>query len=287
MAEGLGRGQDGLGRLGRPHRRGQRADQVVAGQTMVGQLGRGAAGVGGQPTGIGGVQPHLLARQQVAVDRLLEQGMAEGVAPGGGVDHEHPSVDRLAQALLQVGLGQAGDLGEQRVGHPPAGHRRRPQHPLGRLGQPLDPGQQHLGQGPRQLDPGVASPGGQQLLGEERVALGAGVDALHLLRRQWSTGDRLQVLGQLGLGERGQLHPLHSGQPDQLGQQRPQRVTPVQLIGPVADRQGHPARAQGAGQEGDHVPGGRVGPVQVLQHQHHRRPLGAAHQHRPHGIEHL
>jgi hypothetical protein len=95
------------------------------------------------------------------------------------------------------------------------------------------------------------------------------------------------VLGQLGPGEWGQLQPLHSGQPDQLGQQRPQWVPPVQLVGPVADRERHPGPAQGAGQEGDQVTGGAVGPVEVLQHQHHRGPLGQAHQHGPHRVEHL
>jgi hypothetical protein len=85
----------------------------------------------------------------------------------------------------------------------------------------------------------------------------------------------------------GQLQPLHRRQPDQLGQQRPQWVPPVQLVGPVANGQRHPTRPQGAGQEGDQVPGGAVGPVQVLQHQQHRRPLGQAHQHGPHGVEHL
>ena len=259
----------------------------MAGQTVVGQLGRGAVGIGGQQPGVGGVQPHLLARQQVAVDRLLQQRMAKRVAPGGGVGRQHPGADRLVQALLQLGLGLAGNRGEQPVGHPAAGHRRHPQHLLGRLRQPLDPGQQHLDEGRRQLDPGVAGPGGQQLLGVERVALRAGVDALHLLRRQRRSGDRLQVLGQLGPGERGQLQPLHRRQPDQLGQQRPQRVPPVQLVGPVADDQRHLARPQGAGQEGDQVPGGAVGPVQVLQHQRHRGPFGEAHQHGPHGVEHL
>ena len=103
MAQRLGRGQDRLGLLGRPHRRGQRANQVMAGQAVVGQLGRGAVGAGGQQAGVGGVQAHLLTRQQVAVDRLLEQRVPEGVAPGGGVGGQHPGPDRLVQAVLQVG----------------------------------------------------------------------------------------------------------------------------------------------------------------------------------------
>ena len=35
-------------------------------------------------------------------------------------------------------------------------------------------------------------------------------------------GDGLEVLGQLGPAEGGELDPLQVGEPDQLGQQRPQ-----------------------------------------------------------------
>ena len=61
----------------------------------------------------------------------------------------------------------------------------------------------------------------------------------------------------------------------------------MQLIGSVAGHHQHPARPQRAGQEGHHIAGGAVGPVQVLQHHHHRGPLSAAQQHGPHGVEHL
>jgi hypothetical protein len=95
------------------------------------------------------------------------------------------------------------------------------------------------------------------------------------------------VLSQLGTAERGQLQPLHPRQPDQLGQQRAQRMAAVQLIRPVADHQHHPTRPQGAGQEGDQVTGRAVSPMQVLQQHHHRRALSTAHQQGTHGVKHL
>ena len=55
------------------------------------------------------------------------------------------------------------------MGHPAASHRRRPQDLLGRLGQPLDPGQQHIGECRWQVDLSVAGTGGQQLLSIERL----------------------------------------------------------------------------------------------------------------------
>ena len=171
VAERLRWGEDGRRLLGRAYRGGQGAGQVVASQAMVGELGRGAFRLGGKQAGVGGMEPHLLAWQQVAIDRLLQQRVAERIGPGGAVGHQDAGADRLPQALLQLGLGPPGDLGEQPVGHPAAGHRRDPQHLLGRLGQRLDPGEQHIGQRRRQHDLGIAGAGGQQLLGKERVAL--------------------------------------------------------------------------------------------------------------------
>ena len=60
--------------------------------------------------------------------------------------------------------------------HPPAGHGGDPQHLLGRRRALLDPGQQDVGQPERQRL--AVQPGGQQLLGVERVALGAGDDVV-------------------------------------------------------------------------------------------------------------
>ena len=82
--------------------------------------------------------------------------MAKRIGASGAVGHKDAGADRLTQALLQVGLGPPGDLGEQPVGHPPAGHRRYPQHLLGRLGERLDPGEQHVSQ--RRRQPTWASP---------------------------------------------------------------------------------------------------------------------------------
>ena len=66
------------------------------------------------------------------------------------------------------------------------------------------------------------------------------------------------MAGEFASAEGGELQPLDPGQPDQLGQQRPQRVTAVQRIGPVAGHQRHPTRPQGAGQEGDQVVAGQT-----------------------------
>jgi hypothetical protein len=71
-----------------------------------------------------------------------------------------------------------------------------------------------------------------------------------------------------------------------LGQQRAQRVRPVQVVGAVG---GHDQRAVQrplvADQEGQQVPGGLVGPVQVLDDQRHGTSFGQVLQHHEHLLE--
>ena len=99
--------------------------------------------------------------------------MPERVAAAVILGHQHVVGDRLAQQLNQVPGRLRRDLGEQIVVHPLAGDGGDLQQPLGRLRQRLHPRQQQVSQRLRQLagPPVAAAPGGQQLFGEERVAL--------------------------------------------------------------------------------------------------------------------
>jgi hypothetical protein len=90
------------------------------------------------------MQPHPLASQQLAVDRLGDQQMAEHVTVAAGLGQQHLLVDRLPQALQQHRLLHAGDRGQQRLGDPRAGRSSHPQQLLGAVAKPHHPGQQHL-----------------------------------------------------------------------------------------------------------------------------------------------
>jgi hypothetical protein len=162
------------------------------------------------------------------------------------------------------------------VPDPAAGHGGHLEDLLGELGQGLDAAEEHVGEGLGQGDVGPDGPGRDQLLGEERVALGAGQDAVDHHRGDRLAGHGLEVLGQLGPAEGGEFDALQVGQADQLGQQRPQRVAAVELVGAVAGDQGDPAAAQGPDEERQQVAGGPVGPVQVLDDQQQRGELGQA-----------
>ena len=186
---GLGEGVGLLGLDAGRDRGRQGALQVPRGFPVVGELGgHGGAGAAG-PSGMGGdrgrdltVQPGPLARQQVGVGDLLEQGVPELVAVPAGPGHQQLGGDRLPERLVETPIVQAGDGGQQPVRGPPTDHRRYPQDPPGRLGDSLDPPAEQVMEGGGQLaGPGVG--GRQQLLGEERVAFGPGEDAVDQVGR--------------------------------------------------------------------------------------------------------
>ena len=124
VAVGLGGRAEALGLAARLGGGGQRSGEVVAGQVVVGELGGG-----GEQAGEVGVQAGALARQQVGVDDLLEEGVAEGVA--AAPDAQQPARDDLAHRLLEVGQRQAGDLAQELVLDAAAGHGGGAQHLLG------------------------------------------------------------------------------------------------------------------------------------------------------------
>ena len=121
------------------------------------------------------MQPHPLAGQQVGEHRLAQQRVPEAVAPVVG-DHQQVVVHRLGQRLLQLAGREPADGGHQLVPHPAAGDGGDPQHLLGGRGPLLHPRQQDVGQPERQRL--AVQPGGEQLLGVEGVALGAGDDVV-------------------------------------------------------------------------------------------------------------
>ena len=147
-----------------------------------------------------------------------------------------------------------------------AAGRHQPQQLLRAGAQALDPQHQRVAQRRRQRAAPV-EPGGQQLLGEQRVALGAVEQARQQIGVRLRAEDVGELLGQLGLRERLELDAAGVGVALQLGEQRAQRVAAVQLVGPVAGDHQHLLAAQ-RGREVDEERARRaVGPVEVLDRQ--------------------
>ncbi len=253
-----------------PHR-----GRAVAGPAGVErELGRGAGRLAGpERLAEGGVQTGALAGEQVVVDRLAEQGVPERVGRAAGPG-EDVGLDGAAQRGLEVGGAEAGHRREQLVGDLPAGDARDPDHLAGAVVEPVEVHQQHVGELGGHVSPG--GPGGaDQLLDEERVALGA-VDDLGDARLgdRRVLVDRVDQQAHVGVGEGVDLDPLDPTQASPLGDLRAQRVPAVEVVGAVGHDEPH-GTGEGPGEEeAQHVAGRLVGPVRVLHDDEQRAVLG-------------
>ena len=121
-----------------------------------------------------------LAGEQIVVQRLPQERVAEAEAPVVA-GHEHLLGDGLAQRRLDRFALEARDVGERRLVER-APDRDRARDLLRRLRQPLDPHQERVTQALRGGAPAVEA-GGEQLLGEQRVALAALEQSLEQVAR--------------------------------------------------------------------------------------------------------
>ncbi|MET3962191.1 hypothetical protein ABIE44_002125 [Marmoricola sp. OAE513] len=222
----------------------------------------------GQCLDVRGVHPDPLARQQVAVHGLGEQRVPEAVEVVAG-GHQDVELDGLAQRGLEVGGGHSGHLGEQRVGDPTAGDGRGPHHLVRHLAETVQTDQQQVGQ---VLGHRAARHGGRadELLDEERIALGARHDAGDVRLAQRFGVQLLDQRPHVAGTERLELHPADPGHPAPLGSGAAQRVPSVQVVGPVRRDDRDRVLERAGEQEADQVAGGGVGPVDVLEHQQQR-----------------
>ena len=174
-------------------------------------------------------------------------------------------------------------LGEHGVVELPAG--RQHAHDLLRVvAEPLDPQRQRRGQA-RRHGAAAVEPGGEQLLGEQRVALAAGVQPLDQRRVGRRAEDARELLAQLVAGEPGEVDPQRPGALE-LGEQRPQRVAAVQLVGPVGRDHQQRLGAQRGGEEAQERARRGVRPVQVLDHQQDGRGARQPVEHGEQRLEH-
>ena len=268
VTELLGRSEQRGGLVGGARRGTRRRGQVPGLPRVLGEPGRRAeVGRLAQHLEVGPVQREALAGQQLGVDDLGQQGVAEldGVVALG----EHLGRDRLADQLVErLGPPDAGpDRPQQWLAHAPAGDRRDPGQSLDLGVQPLQAGVQHLRERPRQLARGC---GLEQLLREVGVALRARHHRAQPVLGDRAAPDRGGEPAQLVGREGRQLEALHARVAPQLTEQRAQRVAAVQVIGAVGGHHEHVLAAEPAGQEAQHVAGRRVRPVHVLDHQQQR-----------------
>ena len=166
------------------------------------------------------------------------------------------------------GSGTAASAREQRVADVASGGGGQAEQVLGRGVEPGDALQQQVAQAARQLA-GLAVAGGEELLGEEGVAFGAGHDGVG--HRGWHGRAGGEQRRQLPGRERAEFeHEARARAPHAVGEpaHAPRRGG---LVPAVGGEQYHRSFGQVVGEEHDQVERRRIGPVQVLEHEQHRR----------------
>jgi len=268
--------------------RDQRGRQVVRVPGVAGELGgraerRGTAVAVGQHLDVPAVQPHPLAGQQVVVHGLAEQRVPEPVGALAG--DEDVLLDGMAQRLVEGLRGQVGDGGEQVVADPAARHGGGAYDGPGRVAQPVEPDEEDVGE--LVGDPVVRAAGGaDELLDEERVALGAGDDVLPLAPAHRGV-DRGDQVPDVVVAERVEGEAADPGHARPLGHLAAQGVPAVQVVGAVGRDDRDRADEGPAEEVGEQVAGGLVGPVGVLDHDQRGRLVGDRLEQAVHGREEL
>nr|WP_264674201.1 hypothetical protein [Nocardioides lijunqiniae] len=232
--------------------------------------------------GVLAVEADALAGQQVVVDGLAQERVAEGVVVAVG--DEDVRLDGPAQALVERDGDQARGGLEHLVGDLAAAGAGRPDDLPGVVVEAVQAHQQDVGEVGGHPAAGQGGRAGE-LLDEERVALGAGHDVAELGLAQPGRHQLADQGADGVVGQRRQRHPVDPAQPGPLRDLAAQRVAAVQVVGAVGgdDRDG--AVELAGEEEAEHVAGGPVGPVGVLDDQQERAALGGGLEHRVHGAE--
>jgi hypothetical protein len=243
---------------------GREGGRVVLGEAGVaGELGGSPARAALlQGLGVRRVEAGALAGQEVVVDRLGEQRVAELVEVVAA-RHQDVPLDGVAHRPVELGRGQLDDVAQGGVGDPAPGDGRGAHHRDRGVVEPLEADQEHVGQ--VLGDPAVASRARtDQLLDEERVALGPGDDVADPLLGE---RDRAQLVDQAAYvrgRQRLDLDALDTGHPRPLGDLAAERVAAVEIVGAVGGDEGDRGVEPPAEEEAHQVAGRLVGPVEVL-----------------------
>ena len=129
-------------------------------------------------------------RQQLGLDDLAEQLVAEPEGAGGRVELEHAMVERGAETVVDLRVGHIQDLCKQAVVDRSAGNGGGLDQRHGPRIESRDPRQEDVDHRPRVL--GLT--GREQLLHEQRVALGAPPDALRHAGLEAAAPDQPQLV---------------------------------------------------------------------------------------------
>ena len=240
--------------------------------TTFGEAGRhGLVGACSLP----GQQPRL---RDLAQQRVVEAHAV--TAPRRRIGRQHAGVDRLPQGGLQSVRSDSPQGLERVCIAMPSGHRREARQAARVRREGAQPHAERVPQARRKRHVGIHEHAlvrvridrGEELLEEQRIALGPGVEAIHGGGREGPAQGRRCLLRDLAPGEAGELHAPDVRASLQLRGECRERMARGQVVGAAGEQQEQPRRAHVAREEEEQVPGGAVRPLEVLHGQDAGRP---------------
>ncbi len=214
------------------------------------------------------VQPPALTRREAVLDDLAKQLVAEGI----------PTVRQRAQdagsrRAPERGRDLAGRLLDERAEQPlvdrAARNRQRPDDRERRVIESRHARQEDVEEGRRSVAARLLRRS-EQLLGEQRVALGAAPDRHHGLAWDGAVLKRHQLPLDIVARQPAEVEPHGARRPTELGQPGQHRMARRQVVRPAGDDRDEPLRRHVADEERDQVVGGRIDPLDVLDDGQHR-----------------
>ncbi len=158
---------------------------------------------------------------------------------------------------------------EQGVSDVTTGRRSQSQHLLGCVVDVADALQEEIPEAARDLA-AVGRRSGEKLLGEEGVALGPGRDRVHDRGRQ-RAGSSAEEVCQLVAFERAELEDERRARPPSALSEPPHALPRRELVGAVGREQEHRLVVEVVREKDDEIQRRYVRPVQILEHNQHRR----------------
>ena len=233
----------------------------------------------GQPRGNGAVEASPLARQQVRVDDLGEEGVAKPVGPGLLVDLEHVAGDGLADRLDELVVWQPVTVARSASSAREPATATAPRTRWAARRQPRDAADEDVaersrdGRGPRR-DP--ARTAGRTISSAKNglPSARAWISLDDTAPRPVARGSR-RAARAARRGQRPEVDPLDGREPVDLGQPGEERIAALEVVRPERRRSIiDPTLPQVPGEEREQVAGRGIAPVEVLQDED-ERPVAA------------
>ncbi len=252
----------------------KRRGQVERFARVPGQFGRTAVGRPVERTGERRMQPHPLARQQVVIDRLGQQGVPEPVARARADSSRWASI--ASRSATSSRASSRSDTAASR-----SCTTARPATAAVRTTWRASSESRSTRTSSRSASWAGSWSGSAECA--DAASSSSAKNALPSARSMILTSARLRHrLGARRPQQRRHLVPIEDGQrerfdvrlADPFGRRRPQRVPAVDVVAAVRGDDRDPLRAQPGEQEAEQVAGGLIGPVDVFEQQQDGLQLG-------------